>query len=225
MLLSVIIPVYNEKNTIKKIIQNVQKVDIPKEIIVVDDFSIDGTRDILKGNNCDNIKIFYHEYNQGKGAAVRTGIKEATGDYVVIQDADLEYDPEEYHILLDPFLRFNADVVYGSRFKGNTRAMFFWHMIGNKFLSFVTNLLYNTTITDMETCYKMFKRDIIQSINIQSNRFDFEAEITAKILKKNYKVFEVPISFNGRDYAEGKKITWRDGFSAVWKLVKYKFVD
>lgn len=225
MLLSVIIPVYNEKNTINILIEKVQKVDLEKEIIIVDDYSTDGTREILNNIQDEKIKILYHEYNQGKGAALRTGFKHISGDYVVIQDADLEYDPEEYHVLLEPFLKFDADVVYGSRFKGNTRAMFFWHYLGNKFLSFITNILYNTTITDMETCYKMFKKEVIESIKIDSNRFDFEPEITAKVLKRNYKIFEVPISYNGRDYYEGKKITWRDGFVALYKLIKFKFVE
>lgn len=225
MLLSVVIPVYNEKNTLTTIIEKVQKVKIDKEIIIVDDYSTDGTREILNELKTDNIKIFYHDFNQGKGAALRTAFNHVQGDYIIIQDADLEYEPAEYHVLLDPFIKFDADVVYGSRFKGNTRVMFFWHYLGNKFLSLVTNILYNTTITDMETCYKMFKKEVITSLKIESNRFDFEPEITAKVLKAKYKIFEVPISYNGRDYHEGKKITWRDGFMAVYKLFKYKFVD
>lgn len=224
MLLSIIMPVFNEIKTIEKIIDRVQNVDLEKEIIIIDDYSTDGTRAYLKTIKTSNIKVYYHDVNKGKGAALRTGFKEAKGDYVVIQDADLEYEPEEYKVLLEPILRYGADVVYGSRFKGNTRAMFFWHYLGNKFLSLLTNVLYNTTITDMETCYKMFKREIIQSIKIESDRFDFEPEITAKILKKNYKIFEVPISYNGRDYFEGKKITWKDGFAAVYTLIKYRFI-
>jgi len=225
MLLSVIMPVYNEKATLEKIVERVQAVPIEKEIIMVDDGSMDGSRDIMKriaGEN-KNVKIFFHKRNRGKGAALSTGLKHISGDYVIFQDADLEYHPEEYPRLLEPISKGDADVVYGSRFKGSGRAFLFWHKAGNIFLNFVTNLLYNSTLTDMETCYKMFKRDVIQDINIVSNRFNVEPEITAKILKRGYKVYEVPITYSGRDFSEGKKITWRDGFSALGTLIKFRF--
>lgn len=226
MLLSVIMPVYNEEATLEKIVERVQNVSINKEIIMVDDGSTDRTRDILKElAKEDNIKVFLHKKNRGKGAALSTGLKHISGDYVVFQDADLEYHPEEYEILLKPLLDGDADVVYGSRFKGAGRAFLFWHKMGNIFLNFVTNLLYNSTLTDMETCYKMFRRDVIEGINIVSNRFNVEPEITAKILKRGYKVFEVPITYSGRDFSEGKKITWKDGFSALWTLFKFRFFE
>jgi glycosyltransferase involved in cell wall biosynthesis len=223
LLLSVIIPVYNEKNTISQIVERVQAVPVPKEIIIVDDGSKDGTRDILKDlAKQENIKVFLHKKNKGKGAALSTGLQHISGDFVIFQDADLEYHPEEYPRLLEPIQKGEADVVYGSRFKGAGRAFLFWHKVGNIFLNFITNILYNSTLTDMETCYKMFRRDVIQGITIESNRFNVEPEITAKILKRGYKVFEVPITYSGRDFSEGKKITWRDGFSALWTLVKYR---
>ncbi len=224
MLLSVIMPVFNEKATLEKILARVQAVPVEKEIIIVDDGSTDGTRDILKTlAGVQNIRVVLHKKNKGKGAALSTGLKQVQGDYVVFQDADLEYHPEEYPLLLKPLLAGEADVVYGSRFKGAGRAFLFWHKMGNIFLNFVTNLLYNSTLTDMETCYKMFRRDVIEGINIESNRFNVEPEVTAKILKKGYRVYEVPISYSGRDFAEGKKITWKDGFSALWTLLKYRF--
>lgn len=219
------IPVYNEKNTLLDIIKRVEAVPIEKEIIIVDDFSTDGTREIMKGINSPDIKIYYHPHNRGKGAAIRTAIPHATGDIVLIQDADLEYDPMDYPRLIEPILDGRADVVYGSRFLGTHRAFLFWHYIGNKFLSFLTNLLYNTMLTDMETCYKVFRSDVIKGLNLKSDRFQVEPEITAKVFKKGYKVFEVPISYAGRDFKEGKKITWRDGIWAVMTLVKYRFVD
>jgi glycosyltransferase involved in cell wall biosynthesis len=224
VLLSVIIPVYNEKGTIRAIVDRVQAVPINKEIIIVDDGSKDGTREILQELAMqDNIRVFLHEKNKGKGAALSTGLKHVSGDYVVFQDADLEYHPEEYMRLLEPIIKGDADVVYGSRFKGSGRAFLFWHKMGNIFLNFVTNVLYNSTLTDMETCYKMFRRDVINGITIESNRFNVEPEVTAKILKQGYRVYEVPISYSGRDFSEGKKITWRDGFSALFTLVKYRF--
>jgi len=224
VLLSVVMPVFNEENTLEKIVKRVQAVPVEKEIIIVDDGSSDGTREILKKLALqDNIKVFLHKKNKGKGAALSTGLKHVSGDYVIFQDADLEYHPEEYTQLLEPILKGDADVVYGSRFKGSGRAFLFWHKAGNIFLNFITNLLYNSTLTDMETCYKMFRRDVIDGITIRSNRFNVEPEITAKILKRGYKVYEVPISYSGRDFAEGKKITWRDGFSALWTLIKYRF--
>jgi glycosyltransferase involved in cell wall biosynthesis len=224
--LSVIVPVYNEKKTIEEILRRVAAVQIDKEIILVDDFSNDGTREILKklGSDLDQIKVFLHDRNKGKGAAIRTGLANATGDLVVIQDADLEYDPEDYHKLLKPILKGKAEVVYGSRFTGERRNMLFWHYVGNRFLSLITNILYNTTLSDMETCYKMFKREIIQDVEIKAERFEFEPEVTAKILRRGIRIYEVPISYAGRDYDQGKKITWRDGVSALWTLVKYRFV-
>ncbi|MDD5448449.1 MAG: glycosyltransferase family 2 protein [Actinomycetota bacterium] len=228
MKLSIIIPVYNERNTILELLRRVRSVDlgdIKKEIIVVDDGSIDGTSDILALQADSTLKVLHHPRNMGKGAAVRTGIKEATGDYIIIQDADLEYDPEDFHLLLAPILKKKAEVVYGSRFTGEHRNMLFWHMLGNKFLSLVTNILYDTTISDMETGYKLFSKESLDGIEIESNRFEFEPEITAKLLKKKIRIYEVPISYTGREYYEGKKITWKDGITALWTLIKYRFVD
>ena len=228
MKLSIIIPAYNEKNTIKEIIRRVRSVqldNIEKEIIVVDDKSTDGTREILKMEEDSGLRVLSHPKNQGKGASIRTGLKYATGDLIVIQDADLEYDPEDYYKLIEPILKGKALVVYGSRFTGEHRNMFFWHYIGNRFLSLVTNLLYNTTLSDMETGYKLFTREAFDGITIKSDRFNFEPEITAKILKKGMRIYEVPISYAGREFSEGKKITWRDGFVALWTLIKYRFVD
>jgi len=228
MKLSIIVPVYNERNTIQEILRRVRAVDlgeIAKEIIVVDDASSDGTPDILKLEEDSTVKIQHHTVNQGKGAAIRTGMQQVTGDFMIIQDADLEYDPDDYRTLLAPILKKKARVVYGSRFTGEHRDMLFWHMLGNKFLSLVTNILYNTTLSDMETCYKLFTREALEGIEIRSNRFNFEPEITAKILKKKIRIYEVPISYAGREYSEGKKITWKDGFSAFWTLVKYRFAN
>jgi len=224
MKLSIIIPVYNEKNTLLELIKRVEEIDIDKEILLVEDASTDGTREVCQQLN-GSVRVLYHDKNKGKGAAIRTGLKEATGDYVLIQDADLEYDPEDYLKLLRPIEKGKAEVVYGSRFTGEHRNMFFLHWMGNKFLSLVTNLLYNSTISDMETCYKLVKRDIIQSLNLKCNRFDFEPEVTAKILKRKIRIYEVPISYCGREFQEGKKITWRDGVVALWVLIKYRFVD
>lgn len=228
MKLSIIIPTYNEKNTIKEIIRRVRSVqldNIEKEIIVVDDKSTDGTREILKMEEDSGLRVLYHPKNQGKGASIRTGLKYATGDLIVIQDADLEYDPEDYRKLIEPILKSKSQVVYGSRFTGEHRNMFFWHYIGNRFLSLVTNLLYNTTLSDMETCYKLFTREALDGITIRAGRFNFEPEITAKILKKGIRIYEVPISYAGREFSEGKKITWRDGFVALWTLIKYRFIN
>ena len=226
--MSIIVPVFNERNTIQEIIRRVRSVDlgeIKKEIIVVDDGSTDGTGDILKLEEDMTTRVVRHEKNAGKGAAVRTALPHATGDFVIIQDADLEYDPDDYRLLLAPILKKKAEVVYGSRFTGEHRDMLFWHMLGNKFLSFLTNVLYNTTLSDMETCYKVFSRGSLEGIKIRSNRFDFEPEITAKMLKKKIRIYEVPISYAGREYHEGKKIRWTDGAVAVWTLVKYRFVN
>jgi len=225
MRLSVIMPVYNEKDSIKEIIGKVMAVPIEKELIIVDDFSKDGTRDILKAVNEPNVKIFYHEVNKGKGAAIKTGISHVNGDIVVIQDADLEYDPMEYLKLIKPIEQNEADVVYGSRFSGSTEKMSFAHLLGNKFLTITTNILYGANLTDMETCYKMMRAPIIKSLKLRANRFDFEPEITAKLLKKRLRLKEIPITYKGREWSEGKKITWRDGFTALWSLIKYRFVD
>jgi glycosyltransferase involved in cell wall biosynthesis len=223
--LTVVIPVYNEKLTIRLIIERVQAVPIEKEIVLVDDYSTDGTRDILQQLEGEDIKVFYHEKNMGKGAALRTGFRHAAGDFVIVQDADLEYDPQEYPKLLEPILLGQADVVYGSRFSGQNRNMMSLHRLGNQFLTFMTNVLYRTSITDMETCYKLFKTPLIKDIKIECNRFNFEPEITAKILRRRLRIVEIPISYSGRKSSEGKKITWRDGFAALWALFKYRFTE
>jgi glycosyltransferase involved in cell wall biosynthesis len=228
MKLSIIMPVFNERNTVQEILRRVRSVDlgdIAKEIIVVDDASSDGTPDILKHEEDSTVRVFRHDVNRGKGAAIRTGLPHATGDFVIIQDADLEYDPDDYRALLAPVLKKKAQVVYGSRFTGERRDMLYWHMLGNKLLSLVTNILYNTTLSDMETCYKLFTREALEGIEIKSDRFNFEPEITAKLLRKKVRIYEVPISYAGREFEEGKKITWKDGFSALWALVKYRFVS
>lgn len=231
MKLSVIIPCYNEINTIDEIIDAVNAAPYSdKEIIIIDDFSTDGTREKLKNTiqGSDRVhQIFYHDYNRGKGAAIRTGISVATGDLVIIQDADLEYDPNEYPRLIQPILENRADVVFGSRFLGGDarRVLYFWHRLGNGFLTLISNMLTNLNLTDMETCYKVFRREIIQSISIQENRFGFEPEITAKLAKLNCRIYEVGISYYGRTYSEGKKIGWRDGFRALYCIVKYKFIS
>ena len=227
--LSVIIPVFNEENTIKQAIKRVQAVRVPKQIIIVDDGSTDQTRQVLKNitRNKKNqaIKTILHSKNQGKGMAIRTGIKQATGDYIIIQDADLEYDPQDYHKLIKPVEDGKAEVVYGSRFTGEHRNMFFWHLVANRFLTFVTNILYNTTLSDMETCYKLFPTELLKSLSLKSKRFDFEPEVTAKVLKQKIRIYEVPISYAGREYDEGKKITWIDGIIAFFTIIKYRFVD
>ena len=219
MKLSVVIPVYNECQTIHLILQQVQDVDIDKEIIMVDDCSSDGTRDRLNelAAEADNIRVLFHEVNKGKGAALRTGFEAATGDVVIIQDADLEYDPAEYPKLLKPIVDGKADVVFGSRFAGGEshRVLYFWHSLGNTFLTIMSNMFTDLNLTDMETCYKVFKREIIQNIDIKENRFGFEPEITAKISRMKCRIFEVGISYSGRTYEEGKKIGWKDGVRAI----------
>ena len=225
MKLSVVIPCYNECNTIETIIDAVEKCGVtPIEIIIVDDCSRDGTRELLKSSLESRVsKVVYHDYNQGKGAALRTGFAHATGDIVVVQDADLEYDPKELSLLMEPIIQGRADVVFGSRFTGGGphRVVYFWHMIGNRFLTLLSNMFTNINLTDMETCYKMFKREVIQGITIEETRFGFEPEITAKVAKGNWRIYEMGISYYGRTYAEGKKIGWRDGFRAIFAILKY----
>jgi len=227
MKLSVIIPVYNEVESIREIVKRVQATKLAWEIILVDDGSKDGTRDLLKElDNKDNIRVVLHEKNQGKGAAVRTGMDTALGEVILIQDADLEYDPRDYPTLLKPLEEGIADVVYGSRFLGGPRrVVMFWHMVANHLLTFMTNILYNTILSDMETGYKVFRREVIEGMPLRAKRFDFEPEFTAKVLKRKYRIFEVPISFNPRDYSQGKKIKLKDAFEAVWTLLKYRFLD
>ncbi len=218
-------PVFNERATIREILAKVKAVDVDKEIIVVDDGSRDGTREILQemAPGDDSLKLILHERNQGKGAAIRTGLGHVTGDLVVVQDADLEYEPEEYKTLMRPILQGKAVVVYGSRFLGEHRAMYFWHAVGNNFLTLLTNILYDSTLTDMETCYKMFKAEVIKSLNLKAMRFEFEPEVTAKVLKRGIRIYEVPISYAGREYSEGKKITGFDAIDAITTLLKYRF--
>jgi len=227
MKLSVIIPVYNEVESIQVILQRVHATKLAQEIIVVDDGSKDGTRDLLpKLDGKKGVRVILHEKNKGKGAAVRTGMAAAKGDILLIQDADLEYDPRDYPQLLEPIIEGLADVVYGSRFLGRAhRVTMFWHLVANKMLTLMTNILYNTILTDMETGYKVFRREILDGMVLHANSFDFEPEFTAKILKRNYRIFEVPITFNPRDYAEGKKIKLHDAFEAVWTLIKYRFIE
>jgi len=222
--LSVIVPIYNEVETLEALVERVQAVPYDKEIILVDDGSTDGTREkAAELEKAENVRLFLHEKNQGKGAALRTGFAHHLGDIVIIQDADMEYDPAEYARLVPPILDDRADVVYGSRFIGGRshRVLFFWHMIGNRFLTLLSNMFTNLNLTDMETCYKAFRSEIIKSIAIQENRFGFEPEITAKVAKLHCRVYEVGISYSGRTYEEGKKIGWRDGMSAVRCILKY----
>ncbi|HVG22793.1 MAG TPA: glycosyltransferase family 2 protein, partial [Thermoanaerobaculia bacterium] len=225
-LLSVIVPCYNERATVAELLRRVRDVPIAggKEIVVIDDQSTDGSRDIVArlATQWPEIRQIIQPVNQGKGAAIRRGIEEARGDIVLIQDADLEYDPDDYPRLIQPILDGHADAVFGSRFEGYPRrVMLFWHRLGNTFLTFLSNATTNLDLTDMETCYKVFRREVIQSIKLQSNRFGIEPEITAKLAKRGYRIFEVPISYYGRDYWEGKKINWKDGFSAIWTILKY----
>jgi glycosyltransferase involved in cell wall biosynthesis len=220
--LSVVIPVYNEATWILELLKRVQDVAIPKEIIVVDDGSTDGTQDILRNLDEDSVKVVFHQSNQGKCAALRTGFQHATGDIIIVQDADLEYDPAEYPRLIHPILDGRADVVYGSRFTGEThRVLYFWHSVANRLLTTLSNVFTNLNLTDMETCYKVFRREVIQGITLKSSRFGFEPEITAKVAKRGYRIFEVPISYSGRTYEEGKKIGLKDAFSAIYSIVRF----
>lgn len=242
--LSVVIPAYNERATIEEVLRRVQAINIDKEIIVIDDGSTDGTRDFLQELGCgtqhnressipaqgerqfrtDNIRVLFQERNQGKGAALRQGFKEARGEIVLVQDADLEYSPQDYHKLLEPLEQGVADVVYGSRFLGGPhRALFFWHYVGNKFLTTLSNMCTNLNLSDVWTCYKVFKREVLQQVVLDENRFGFEPEVTAKVVKGGWRVYEVPISYYGRTYADGKKITWRDGLKSIWYILRYNF--
>ena len=228
MKISVVIPVYNEKTYITEVIKRVTDTGIPYEIVLVDDFSTDGTRDILKknvnewNNGACKIQLILQEKNMGKGAALRAGFKRVTGDIIIVQDADLEYDPNDYKKLLAPILDGKADVVYGSRFLGDShRVLFFWHMVGNRVLTFFSNMLTNINLSDMETGYKAFKTDVIRNIDLRSNRFGFEPEITAKVARGRYRIYETSISYAGRTYEEGKKINWRDGVAAFWHIIKF----
>ncbi len=228
MKLSVVIPIYNESATIEQLVSRVRAVPIDKELVIVDDGSTDGTADILRVLSADaDVRVFRHEANQGKGAALRTGFKEAVGDIVIVQDADLEYDPREYPRLIQPILDGKADVVFGSRFVGSEshRVMYFWHYLGNRFLTLLSNCFTNLNLTDMEACYKVFRREVIQGIEIQESRFGFEPEITAKVAALGCPIYEVGISYSGRTYAEGKKIGWKDGASALWCVIKYNLLQ
>ena len=227
MKLSIIIPCYNERDTINSLIASVEQSPIKdREIIIVDDGSKDGTRDLLSKINNHEIRVIFHETNQGKGAALRTGFAAATGDICIVQDADLEYDPQEFPLVIQPILDGKADVVFGSRFQSGRphRVVYFWHRVGNGFLTLLSNIFTDLNLSDMETCYKAFRREVIQSINIRENRFGFEPEVTAKISKMNLRIYEVGISYYGRTYDEGKKIGWKDGFRAIYCIVKYNLL-
>jgi glycosyltransferase involved in cell wall biosynthesis len=240
---SIVVPVFNERETIEEILRRIQAVDLDKEIIIVDDGSTDGTKEIIaalaagappsppglphsQGSLADNVRVFFQERNQGKGAALRRGFREARGEIVIVQDADLEYDPQEYFSLMDPIQRGLADVVYGSRFLGGPhRVLFFWHSVGNRLLTTISNIFTNLNLTDVWTCYKAFKRELLQGISLREDRFGFEPEVTAKVARINCRVYEVPISYQGRTYSEGKKITWKDGISGIWCTLRYNLFD
>lgn len=227
--LSIVIPVYNEKKTVAELIRRVLAVKISgikKELVIVDDKSTDGTGKILAKlvREHPHLKIFYHSVNQGKGAAVRTGFQHATGDYIIVQDADLEYDPQDIPKLLKPIQEGKAEVVYGSRFTGEHKNMLFWYMVGNKFLTLLLNVFYDTTLSDMEVCYKLFTKKALKGIKIKENRFGFDPEVTVQVLNKGLRIYEVPISYSGREFEEGKKITWKDGFKVLWIIIKYRFL-
>jgi glycosyltransferase involved in cell wall biosynthesis len=239
LVLSVVIPVYNERNTISEILRRVQAVAVPKQIIIVDDCSADGTREVLQGLAAEQpeLTLVYHEKNQGKGAALRTGFRHATGQLVIVQDADLEYDPAQYPQLIQPIIEGKADVVYGSRFIGDThRVLYFWHSLANRFLTLLSNVFTNLNLTDMEVCYKVFRREVIQGITLKSDRFGFEPEVTAKVARftmppcegrpaRKCRVYEMPVSYSGRDYREGKKIGWKDGIQALYCIIRYAYAD
>jgi len=225
MRLSVVIPVYNEKNTIGEVLRRVRMVDLPKEVIIVDDCSTDGTREFLQGlAPSDDLTIILQPRNAGKGAALRAGFRRVRGDIVIVQDADLEYDPAEYPVLIQPIVAGKADVVFGSRFLGGPhRVLLFWHSVGNRILTTLSNMMTDLNLTDMETCYKVFRTDVLGRFELRENRFGFEPEFTAKIARARCRVYEVPISYSGRDYSEGKKISWKDGVAALFFIMKYRF--
>jgi len=226
MKLSIVIPVYNEKDSILKVVEGVAAAPYDKEIIIVDDGSTDGTSAILAGLEGGNVRVIRHETNSGKGAALKTGFAQVTGDVVIIQDADLEYSPEDYPVLLQPLIDGKADVVYGSRFQGGThRCHLFWHYVANKVVTLLSNMMTNLNLTDMETCFKVFRVDVARRLNLTAKRFGVEPEITAKIARIGCRIYEVPISYHGRDYSEGKKITWKDGIAAIWHIFKYNILD
>ncbi len=224
--LSIVIPVYNEKATLLELVKRVEAVDYEKEIILVDDASTDGSREILQNEieGKGGAVVLYHKRNRGKGAALRTGFAKTTGDIVIVQDADLEYDPKDYAVLIGPILDGRADVVFGSRFLGGPhRVLFFWHYVGNLFLTMLSNVMTNINLSDMETCYKVFRREVLNDITLTCDRFGFEPEFTAKIARKRFRIYEVPISYSGRDYSEGKKIGWKDGVAAIWFIIRFRF--
>jgi glycosyltransferase involved in cell wall biosynthesis len=226
--LSVVIPVYNEERWIAEVVRRVQAVPIPMELIIVEDCSTDGTREVLKTLESDSVRVFYQPVNQGKGAALRRGFQEATGDVIIVQDADLEYDPAEYPRLIQPIVQNRADVVYGSRFIGEShRVLYFWHYVANKMLTLMSNMFTNLNLTDMETCYKVFRREVLSGITLKSNRFGFEPEITAKVARRrpSWRIFEMPISYAGRTYEEGKKIGLKDAFNAFYCILRYRYFD